>query len=48
MVLEHGSPFGMDGQCVVHVFMSISYVFLILVVLCLLHLHGVSGYMNDT
>ena len=31
MVLEHGSPLGLDGQCVGHAFMLVTYVFLILV-----------------
>jgi len=29
---EHGSPLGLDGQCVSHRFMSVSYMFLMLVV----------------
>ena len=32
MVLEHGSPLGLDGRRVGYAFMSVSYVFLMLVV----------------
>lgn len=32
MVSEHGSPLRLDGRCVGHAFMSVVYVFLILVV----------------
>ena len=31
MVLEHGSPLGLDGQCVGHALMSVSYVFSMIV-----------------
>lgn len=32
VVSEHGSPLRLDGMCVGHAFMSVAYVFLILVV----------------
>ena len=32
MVSEHDSPLGMDERCVGHAFMSVAYVFLILMV----------------
>ena len=32
MMLEHGSPVRLDGQCVGNAFMSVAYVFLMLVV----------------
>lgn len=31
MVLEHGSPLGLDGLCAGHAFMSVAYVFLMFV-----------------
>ena len=32
MVSEHGFPLELDGRCVGHAFMSITYVFLILLI----------------
>ena len=47
MVLEHGSPIGLDGLCVGHEFMLVTYVFLMLVVHVLITLHGVNHGCND-
>jgi len=32
VVLEHGSPLGLDGQCVGHAYMLVAYVFLMLAI----------------
>ena len=48
VVSEHGSTLGVDGKCVDHAFMLVSYVFSMLVVyVCLFHFHGVGRGCNN-